>query len=449
LGKRPAVVSLLPLFGIPTMVGQQGEDCLVLNIWTRGLRSGGRPVLVWLHGGMDFGAGDWPRFDGAALARAGDLVVVTLNHRLGLFGHLHLGWTGDPAYADSGNAGLLDLTFALDWLRRNVSGFGGDPGNITVAGGSRGASRLASLLSLTAPTPPFRRAVLMSPPRALRVPRVPPEEAAEAVLRRLGVPTAEPHLLADVPMDLLRSAQAWSRRHLRHVFQPSVDGVPVELRCYGDAAAGVAAHVPVMIGTTVNETARMLDATPDSWDGVDDAELTRRCCRVARYDVSDLVAEYRRARPNDPPRRIAIAVTTDALYRFPALALASARGRTSPTYAYVFAGGTGSHSEDVLYFFDNLGCAAMVSRGPASRRLAEQASGAWISFCRDGVPTVPGVGTWPTYTAADRRVMIFGNPTRVVADPFAATRARWDHWVPTVPVPRADPAFARVHAGNA
>lgn len=427
-GARPAVVSLLPLFGIPTGVAEQGEDCLVLNIWTPGTRpSARRPVLVWLHGGTDFGAGDWPRFDGTALARAGDLVVVTINHRLGVFGHLDLSWTGLPEYATSGRAGLLDLRAALDWLRDNVAAFGGDPANLTLAGGSRGASRVTALLSAGAPEPPFRRAILTSPPPPRPAAAMAPEEAARSVLRLLGIPVGRPDLLAARPVGQLLDAQARLRAEHRYAFQPAADGGPVEERCYAELASGVAPHVPVLIGSALHETTRTIDADGASWDGLSDAELARRCSRIARCDVTGLIAEYRRERPRDPARRIAVAVTTDALYRFPALALASARSATAtaPTYAYVFAGGTASHGEDVLFFFDNLRHAALVSRNPANAALAQAASAAWITFCHDGNPDVPGVGPWPAYGEARRDTLLFGTPTRTVADPFAARRAAW------------------------
>jgi para-nitrobenzyl esterase len=351
-----------------------------------------------------------------------------VNHRLGIFGHLHLGWTGDPAFAESATAGLLDLNFALDWLRHNVSAFGGDPDNITVSGGSRGASRVAALLSTTAPEPPFQRAIMMSPPRALRASPAGPQEAAEAVLRHVDVPWNRLDLLAKIPVAQLLDAQASVRASLRHVFQPTTDNIPIEQRCYADVAAGATPQISLMIGSTLSETARMFDADPANWDGIDDAELTRRCSRIVRYDVSELVSEYRRTQPTESARRIAIAVTTDALYRFPTLALASARSRTAPTYAYLFTGGTGSHSEDVLYFFDNLSCAILVSQTAASQRLAEQASTAWITFCHQGTPNVPDIGRWPLYTATDRKAMIFGNPARVVTDPFASRRSHWERW---------------------
>ncbi|MFI9587731.1 carboxylesterase/lipase family protein [Streptomyces sp. NPDC052236] len=433
LGARPAVVSLLPLFGIPTKVVNQGEDCLVLNIWTPGARPAARrPVLVWLHGGTDFGAGDWPRFDGAALARQGDLLVVTVNHRLGIFGHLDLSWTGLPEYAASGQVGLLDLRTALNWLQHNVESFGGDPANLTLAGCSRGASRVAALLSVTSPEPPFQRAILTSPPPPRPAAAVSPQDAARTTLQHLGIPPDRSDLLAQVPVDRLLGAQALLRAEYRHAFQPTVDGSPVEKPCYTDLAGGAAPHVPVMIGSALNETARTIEADPAYWEGLDDAELARRCSMIARCDVTDLVAEYRRERPQTPARRIAVVVTTDALYRFPALALASARSATAtaPTYSYVFAGGTGSHGEDALFFFDNLRHAALVARNPANAALARAASAAWITFCHTGSPEVPGVGSWPAYTDAQRHTLLFGNPTRAVNDPFATRRAAWTRTCP-------------------
>lgn len=427
-GARPAVFELLPMFGIPTQVANQGEHCLVLNIWTPTVAPGEkRPVLVWLHGGTDFGASDWPRFHGGAIARAGDMVVVTLNHRLGIFGHLDLSWTGRPEFEESGNAGLLDLRAALDWLHQNLPGFGGDPDNITVAGGSRGAARLAALISGTAPRPPFQRAIMVSPPPPRRVTRLTPREAAEAALHMLEVRPEEAAKLADKQVAELLDVQARLFANRRFTFQPTVAGSPVEEHCYADLAAGVAPGMPLMLGSTLNETARTIDADPGAWDGLSETELAERCSHLARGDVSGLIDAYRQAHPRDSPRRLAIAVTTDALYRFPTLALASARSTaaTAPTYSYLFTGGTGSHGEDVLYFFDNLACAPLVPGNPANRKLAGQASSAWIAFCHNGVPEVRDLARWPEYTDGGRKTLVFGNPTRVVTDPFADRRAEW------------------------
>ncbi|PXX54603.1 carboxylesterase type B [Nocardia tenerifensis] len=427
-GARPETFAMLPLFGIPTSVENQGEHCLVLNIWAMAGPNVQAPVLVWLHGGTDFGAADWPRFDGSSLAGQGDLVVVTVNYRLGVFGCLDLSWTGSPEYAHSGHVGILDLSCALQWLRHNVSAFGGDPGNITVVGGSRGASRLATLLLTTAPRPPFQRAVMASPPPPRRACRHSPEDAARAVLRRLGVSARRPHAIAGTSVRRLLDAQAMVAAELGYRFQPVLDGVPVERRAYAEVAAGIAPGIPLLIGSTLNETSRTLGADEADWAAMNDAELAARCSRIARRDVAALVEEHRRARPHDSARKIAVAVTTDAMYRFPALALASARSAaaTAPVYAYVFCGGTGSHSEDVLYFFANLRCAALTSTSRASATLAEQASSAWTSFCHRGHPVVPSVRAWPAYDDRTRNTLLFGNPTRVVANPFAARRALWE-----------------------
>ncbi|GAA2629764.1 carboxylesterase family protein [Actinomadura fulvescens] len=447
LDARPSVISMLPLFGVPTSVENQGEQCLVLNIWTSCADADApRPVLVWLHGGANFGAGDWPRFNGSALARDGGLVVVTLNHRVGILGHLDLSWTGVPGYEHSGNAGILDLRMALGWLRDNVAAFGGDPGNITVAGGSRGASRLATLLA-TGGEPPFHKAIMVSPPPPRSTCPASPQEAARGVLDRLGIPADRPDLLARASVkqlldvnDELERAQRWYR------FQPVVDGAPVEARAYADLAAGVAPTMPLLIGSALNETTRVLDADPGDWDDCDDTELAERCSRLARCDVSALVQEYRRLRPDNPARKIAVTVTTDAMYRFPALALASARNNTAtaPAYAYIFTGGTGSHGEDVLYFFHNLERAALVTDNEVNQRLADEASGAWITFCRQGRPTVPGVDDWPPHHDSGRLTLLFGNPTRVASNPFAAGRARWEEnpsqdWAPVFTGRRPEP----------
>jgi para-nitrobenzyl esterase len=157
--RRPEVTALS---GIPDTV-PVSEDCLTLNVWTPGLGSGKRPVMVWYHGGaFSYGSANTPRTAGANLARRSDVVVVTMNHRLNIFGFLDLAKLGGPEFAHSGNAGMLDLVATLEWVRDNVANFGGDPGNVTIFGQSGGGGRVSALLAMPAAKGLFHRAIVMS-----------------------------------------------------------------------------------------------------------------------------------------------------------------------------------------------------------------------------------------------------------------------------------------------
>ena len=190
----------------------QGEDCLVLNVWTAGTdQQRKRPVLVWVHGGaFSTGSGSWPLYDGANLASRGDAVVVTINHRLGPLGYLHLAeLADDDRYRDSGNAGMLDIVLALRWVRDNIASFGGDPGRVMVFGDSGGGSKTSVLMAMPAAKGLFHRAAVMSGPL---IQSSPPDLAtanAEQLLRRLGIAVSDIDKLHDVPVkQLLHEAEA-------------------------------------------------------------------------------------------------------------------------------------------------------------------------------------------------------------------------------------------------
>jgi para-nitrobenzyl esterase len=178
----------------------QGEDCLVLNVWTAGTdQQRKRPVLVWVHGGaFSTGSGSWPLYDGADLAGRGDAVVVTINHRLGPLGYLHLAeLASDDRYLDSGNAGMLDIVLALRWVRDNIASFGGDPGRVMVFGDSGGGSKTSVLMAMPAAKGLFHRAAVMSGPLIQSSPAGLATANAEQLLRRLGIGAGDTGKLHD------------------------------------------------------------------------------------------------------------------------------------------------------------------------------------------------------------------------------------------------------------
>src|ERR1700677_3164545 len=265
----------------------QGEDCLVLNVWTAGTdQQRQRPVLVWVHGGaFSTGSGSLALYDGASLGSRGDAVVVTINHRLGPLGYLHLAdLVGDDRYRDSGNVGMLDIVLALRWIRDNIAGFGGDLGRVMVFGDSGGRSKTSILMAMRAAKGLFHRAAVMSGPL---IQSSPPDLAtanAEQLLRRLGIAVRDIDKLHDVPVkQLLHAAEARGVPSTSGVAsaagagqfmpcQPVVDGRALPSHPMDPVASPAGADVPVLVGSTKDDMKMMMLGLP--WFGtLDDAGL--------------------------------------------------------------------------------------------------------------------------------------------------------------------------------
>jgi para-nitrobenzyl esterase len=279
--RRPILETLLG----PTDTTPESEDCLTLNVWTPGLGDGGkRPVMVWLHGGaFAYGSGNRAVTDGANLARRGDVVVVSVNHRLNIFGLLHLADLGGPVWAHSGNAGLLDLVAALGWVSDNIACFGGDPGNVTIFGGSGGGGKVSALLAMPVARGLFHRAIIQSG-AAIRVStRERATALAEAVLREVGLRAGECERLQSLPAERLSAAIAPALRTVgrsrwplldRYDFGPVVDGSDLPRHPGEPDAPAIADDIPLMIGGTREESAFFLADDDAVWDGtLSEAEL--------------------------------------------------------------------------------------------------------------------------------------------------------------------------------
>jgi para-nitrobenzyl esterase len=263
--RRPELDTILG----PADVTPEGEDCLTLNVWTPGLGDGGkRPVMIWLHGGgFAYGSANRAVTEGANLARRGDVVVVSVNHRLNILGFLHLGDIAGPAWAHSGNAGVLDLVAALRWVRENIGRFGGNPGNVTIFGESGGGGKVSVLLAMPAARGLFHRAIIQSG-AAIRVStRERANALTEAVLKEVGVRRAQCDRLQTLPVEQLLAAIAPASRAVgrtswplldRYDFGPVVDGSNLPQHPGEPGAPEIADDIPLMIGGTKEESACML-----------------------------------------------------------------------------------------------------------------------------------------------------------------------------------------------
>jgi len=416
-----------------------GEDCLGLNVYTPALDSrSDRPVMVWLHGGgFEFGSGGAPGLHGGNLATAGDVVVVTLNHRLNAFGYAYFG-EEDERFADSGTAGMLDIVQALEWVRDNIAAFGGDPGNVTIFGQSGGGSKVAVMMTMPRAKGLFHKAIIQSASSMLQL--ATPESAARSMyqLRKvLGTESAED--MQQVPVDTLLKAYhaAVKARNGNDSFRPVADGREIPNHPFDLSAPDLAADVPLMIGSCETEKSFYdVVVDPDKLALTDD-DLRQQIARFVGIDEdgSDaLIAGYREGRAGMSGRDIYNVITSDHMYRRNGVEAAERKAACGgPAYLYEFTWKTpvlggmlkSPHTLCIPFAFGNVGIAKeFVGEGPEQDALMARVMGAWIAFARTGNPNHAGLPDWTPFDAEARATMIFDNDCRVENDPKPEDLAR-------------------------
>lgn len=426
-------------------VERYDEDCLTVNVFTPGLDWGSRPVMVWLHGGwFSVGSGNEPCYDGSNLGRLGDVVVVTVNHRLGALGFLSLAGHGSE-FESSGNNGLLDIVAALEWVRDNIAAFGGDPGRVTLFGESGGAAKVSMLLGVTQARGLFHRAIVQSGPM-LRA--VEPERAAattKAFLAELG--TTSVRELREVPVPVLLDAQCavlggpmGGMYGDGHRLAPTIDGRTIEDHPFSPVASPASRGVPLLIGSCRDE-AGMLVATVPGIDSMEPAQQVQLLGdNVFGHALDDLVERYTVTRPGSSMVECFLAAATDQI-RIGGITIAeraTAAGADVHMYRVdhvpsVYGGKLGAlHTVDVGLAFANTDADAGVTspnRGLYQdrdvERLTAEMSGAWLAFARTGDPNHPQLQRWPAYEAGRRSTMIFGPQSGIIDDPDGEERRIW------------------------
>jgi para-nitrobenzyl esterase len=426
--------------------GVQGEDCLRLNVWTPGTGSAAkRPVMVWLHGG-GFVAGssqELRAYDGENLARRGDVVVVSLNHRLGVLGYLDLAAVGGEQFASSGNVGMLDIVAALEWVRDNIAAFGGDPACVTIFGQSGGGAKVGTLMAMPAARGLFHRAILES---GFMLSARLPESAArltEAVLKELDVDRTRLSELQYMPyaqivaagVKVLASRPAALPNFRRLAdwlgWSPVKDGKIVPEHPFDPSAPPMSANVPMIVGTTLNEFVNNIN-NPDG-EGMTDAQLLEHVAGLYGERAVQVVAAFRErtpaAKPFDLWSRIACA---------PIRAMAieqcarKAAQRAAPAYLYWFTkqtpvldGRPGAfHCAELPYVFNNAErCDTMTGGGGDAIALAHVMSDTWVRFARTGDPNGPGLPRWPPFAPQTQSTMIFDDRCQVLDAPDAKEQA--------------------------
>ena len=399
--------------GLGASGDQSGTDnnCQNLNIWTPGPSDGAaRPVMVWLHGGgFSTGSANEAGYDGENLCRQGDVVVVSVNHRLNLFGFLDLSAYGEK-YRYSANVGILDIINALEWVQQNIEAFGGDPDNVTVFGQSGGGAKVLALMSSPYAAGLFRRGIVQSGATETMGVVFNSQQASTALtenlLAILGVTAENIEDLQTIPAGDLQATAAEALQQTGEALQipaslgggysmdwePVVDGdfLPTD-PVTADSFAEAGRDIPLLIGSNLNEWSGFFDAGP-----IEETPALEEALRAAYPNKPDLTAGQ----------------VDSTTIRLPLLKIMSHKADqgSAPVYAYLFAYGNSYHGAEIPYVFDNLDAAATAEQ----QTLADQVSMAWVNFARDGVPAADGLPTWEPYTRENGATMILDTQPELV-----------------------------------
>jgi para-nitrobenzyl esterase len=413
-------------------VGGMGEDCLSLNVWTPGVNDGAkRAVLVSFHGGgFATGSGNGPGYDGAQLARFGDVVVVTVNHRLASYGYLHLADLGaPPEFARAGMVGMMDLVASLEWVRDNIEKFGGDPGKVMIFGQSGGGAKTSTMLAMPSAKGLFHRAGVQSGSTIRSATREQGTRSAEALLAKLGIAKGSIADIQKVSWQQILEAQA--SLGAAASFSPVVDGTVLPHHPFDPAAPPESDGVPVIISTTLEDGGLRLT----NFD-LDEAGL--RAMMKERYGAKAemMLTLYRSRYPNKSPFLIQAQIATDAGFRRSAILQAERKAAMGKASAYMylwafesagFGGKFGAiHGTDVSASFNNYRDGVGGTGSPQERALWGRFASAWVSFAKTGNPNNAKVPLWPAYDASRRATMVFDNETRVENDPRGEIRKFWE-----------------------
>ncbi len=413
------------------------EDCLFLNVYAPALRDQARrPVMFYIHGGAyNNGSGSSPLYDGVRLCQRCDVVVVTVNHRLNAFGYLYLARHGGERFADSGNAGQLDLILALRWVRDNIAEFGGDPNNVTVFGQSGGGAKIATLMAMPAAAGLFHRAATMSGQQVTASGPLNGALRAQAMLDALKLGPERVGEIATMPYQRILDALGTRDPVLPYggvSFAPVLDERNLLRHPFYPDAPAQSAHIPMMIGNTHDETRAFLGGDPANftlgWDA-----LPGKLAPNMRVDIQPeaVIAVYRKLYPALSASDLLFKITTASRSWRGAIIEAEERARSGrPAYVYQLDWATpkdggkfgAPHASDIQLVFDNVGKPGASAIGPQAQTMADMMSEAFIAFARSGRPASKLLPAWEPYDLTRRQTMIFNVPPRLEDDPRGAER---------------------------
>lgn len=422
-----------------TSKGPQSEDCLYLNIFSPAADGKKRPVMFWIHGGgFVIGSGSADLYDGSKLAKRGDVVVVTINYRLGPLGFLYF---KDNKQGYENNLGILDQIAALNWVRDNIAAFGGDPEQITIFGESAGGTSVETLLSTKKAKGLFKRAIVESGPPAILWPTHVASMLTEKFFSLLRLHPDSIEAASRVPLDTILAAEDVLLRfmveHTNYkVFSPTIDGKLLTDDIFKCQKPDVTTPVELMIGTNKHEAtmfaSKRLKMAPRTAEGLE-KYFDQVTTPESKVKVTKAYAKY-------PRTSGVIDILTDAVFRIPAIRLAECRSMYAPVYMYRFewssfalnvAGMKSFHGLELPFVFGSYdGNQGKLLKVIATKRLINRLSGqmqdAWINFARYGNPNGNGEQVWKPYTTNERATMIFDKRSRLAIDPDGKQRAAWD-----------------------
>ena len=421
----------------------ESEECLVLNVYTPSFSPGKRPVMVWLHGGgFSSGSGSEPILDGTNLARLGDVVVVTINHRLNVLGSTFLR-AFHPDFAASGCVGMLDIVASLEWVRDNIERFGGDSGSVTIFGQSGGGRKVATLMSMPSAKGLFHRAIIESGALLRLTTEEDATRRSQLLLDELGLTPKQFRELQSVPVDRLLAADAAVAKKITlrepgmTPNSPVVDGKFLPAHPWDPRAPALSASIPLVIGWARTEETFYELPTPENLS-MDENALTQRVRARLGMDPSPVIAAFREANPGATPWDLYILIATDhprAAYAREMAKRKSIAGG-APVFLYRFdwetpeGGGhmRSPHTVEIPFVFSNIQIAGpLISKSKEAYALSERVRSVWTQFATKGDPNVLGLPKWPPYSAGTRETMIFNNESRVENDPDRVARQAMEH----------------------
>jgi len=424
--------------------GFQDEDCLRLNVWSQGINDGKkRPVLFWIHGGGFFSGSsqEHPSYDGENLSKLGDVVVVSINHRLNAFGYLDLSDYGSQ-YASSANVGMLDIVAALEWVRDNIGGFGGDQNNVTIFGQSGGGTKVITLMAMPSARGLFHRAISQSNSIVQVATHEYSTQITANVFAELGIGKDDIHKIHEVTPAQLIAALAATDAKMggkvpagvgRSGLQPVVDGNILPAHPFDPVAPAISAHIPFMVGTTRNEASASIDNAP--LENLTEDGLKQRLSAKYGLKADDLYRVLRKVHPDVKPVEILSFISAQNPIAF-LQAERKAAQQAAPVYSYMFAWHTpvldgrprSFHCSEIPFAFDNTNRVENYTGDSGeARKLANKVALAWINFARTGNPNHSGLPAWPSFNDKPGSIMVFNNTCEVKIDPDNEARKMLEH----------------------